>query len=112
MAPSKLMFLQRRQDSSIIARDTSRFSSNIGMAIRTPLKVRRETQDPFPVATEILGFLSIFKRSQALSASEALTSAFLSIFSQGCDASYRNEVGNYNFLCGSTGLQTLLHLVR
>ena len=83
MAPSKLMFLQRRQDSSIIARDTSHFSSNFGMAIRTPLKVRQETQGPFPVATGILGFISIFKRSQALSASEAMTSASLSICHRG-----------------------------
>ena len=44
-----------------------------------PLKVRWETQGSFPVAIEILGFLSIFKRSQALSPFEALKSVFLSI---------------------------------
>ena len=50
----------------------SGFSSRHGRAVETPLKVRRETHSPFPVATVILGFLSIFKRSQALSPFEAL----------------------------------------
>ena len=34
--------------------------------------MRRETQGPFPFATGILGFLSIFKRSEALTHFEAL----------------------------------------
>ena len=68
------MFVQRRQDSSLIARDTLGFSSRLGMAIETPLKVRQEMQGPFPFATLILGFLSIFKRSQAPSSFEALNS--------------------------------------
>ena len=39
-----------------------------------------EAEDPghFPVATGILGFLSIFKRSQASSLFEALNAVFLS----------------------------------
>ena len=48
------------------------------MAIGTLLEVRLETQCPFPVSTVILGFLSIFKRSQALSPVEPLNSACLS----------------------------------
>ena len=40
--------------------------------------VRRETQGPFPNATGILGFLSIFKKSQASSPFETLNSACLS----------------------------------
>ena len=40
--------------------------------------MRPETQGPFPVATGILGFLSIFKRSQALSPFEVLNSVSLS----------------------------------
>ena len=40
--------------------------------------MRRETQCPFAVGTGILGFLSIFKRSQASSPFEALNSACLS----------------------------------
>ena len=43
-----------------------------------PLKVRLETQCPFQVATGILGFLSVFKRSQASSPFEALNSTCLS----------------------------------
>ena len=70
--PSKLVFPQRRQDSCLVARDTSAFSSKHGRAIETPLEVRQETQGPFPVATGILEFLSIFMRSQALSPFEAL----------------------------------------
>ena len=42
------------------------------------LEVRREAQGPFPVATRILGVLSIFKRSQASSPFEALHSTCLS----------------------------------
>ena len=47
-------------------------------AIRTLLKVRRETHGPFRVARGILGFLSIFKRSEASSPFEALHSMCLS----------------------------------
>ena len=39
--------------------------------------MRQETQGPFPVATGILGFLSIFKRSQASSPFEEVNSACL-----------------------------------
>ena len=42
-----------------------------------PLELRRETQGPFPVATGIFEFLSIFKRSQASSPVEACNSPFL-----------------------------------
>ena len=58
-------------------RDTSGFSSRLGRAIGPPLEVRRENQVPFPLATVILGFLSIFKRSEAWSPFEALNSVFL-----------------------------------
>ena len=75
---SRLLFIRRRQDSCLLARDTSRFFSRFGRAIGMPLKLRRETQDPFPVATVILGFLSIFNRSQASSPFEALNSSCLS----------------------------------
>ena len=43
------------------------------------LEVMQETQGPFPVSTRILGFLLIFKRSQASSNFEALNSMCLSI---------------------------------
>ena len=41
------------------------------------LEVRWETKRPFLVSTEILGFLSIFKKSQALAPFEALNSVGL-----------------------------------
>ena len=72
------MFVQQRKDYCLDARDTSVFSLRLGRAIGVPFKVRQETQGPFPVATVIFGFLSIFKRSQVLSPFEALNTAFLS----------------------------------
>ena len=72
-----LMFSQQRQDSCLVSMDTSGFSSSLARAVGTPLKLRRETQCPFPVATEILEFLSIFKRSRASSPVEACSSTFL-----------------------------------
>ena len=59
--PSRLVFVQRRQNSCLVARDTLGFSSRLARATGTPLEVRQETQCPFPVATVILEFLSIFK---------------------------------------------------
>ena len=68
------MFVQRPEDSGLVARDTSGFSSRPGRAIGTPFEVRRETQHPFLFVTVILGFLSIFKNRQASSPLEALNS--------------------------------------
>ena len=62
---SKLLFVQRCQDTCLGSRDTSDISSRLGRAIRILPKERRENQGPFLVATVILGFLSIFNRSQA-----------------------------------------------
>ena len=75
--PSTHVFVQRRQDSCLVARDNSGFSSRLGRAIGTPLQLRRETKGPFPRATGILGLLSSFTRSQASSPLEALISASL-----------------------------------
>ena len=76
--PLKLFFVQRCQDTSLVARDTFGFSSRLGRSIGPPLELRRETQGPFPVALAILGFLSICKRSQAFSPFEAWNSTCLS----------------------------------
>ena len=54
---SKLVFVQRHQDSCLVVRDTSEFSSRLGRAIGRRLDVRRESQGPFPVSTGLLGFL-------------------------------------------------------
>ena len=77
--PSKLVLVQRRQHSCLVARDTSEISSMLGMAIGISLEVRTESQGSIPGATGILGFLSIFKRSQASCSFEARKSAFLSV---------------------------------
>ena len=58
--------------------DTRVYSSRPGRTIGTTLEVRRETQCPFPVATGILGYLSVFERVHASSPFEALNSAYLS----------------------------------
>ena len=55
--PSKLVFVQRCEDSCKVTRDTSGISLRLGRAIGTLLEVRLETQGPFPVAAGILGFL-------------------------------------------------------
>ena len=72
------MFVQRSQDSCLVMRDTSGISKRLGRAIQTLLKARQETEGPFVVATVILVFLSIFKKSHASSPFEALNSASLS----------------------------------
>ena len=54
--------------------DTSRIETTLGRTIRTILEVRQETEVHFLVGTVILGFLSIFKKSQASSPFEALNS--------------------------------------
>ena len=48
--------------------------------IRTLLEVREETKAHFLVGTVILGFLSIFKKSQASSPFEPLNSVCLSMY--------------------------------
>ena len=58
--------------------DTSGVYTRLGRTIRTLLEVRQETEVHFLFGTVILGFLSIFKKSQALSPYETLNSVCLS----------------------------------
>ena len=74
---SKLVFVQRHQDSCLVTRDTSGIFTRLVRAIRMLLEVRRETQCPFLVGTVILGFLSIFMKRQSSSPYEALNSVCL-----------------------------------
>ena len=76
--PSKLVFVQRHQDSCRVTRDASGVSSRLGSVIRPLLEVRQETQVHFLLATVISVFLSIFKKSQASSLFEALNCVCLS----------------------------------
>ena len=58
--------------------DTSGIETWLGRTIRTLLEVRQETKAHFLVGTVILGFLSIFKKSHAISPFEVLNSVCLS----------------------------------
>ena len=74
----KNLFVFRRQDSYLVMMDTSGIKTRLGRTIRTLLEVGQETKVHFLVGTVILGFLSIFKKSQELSPFEALNSVCLS----------------------------------
>ena len=76
--PSKLVFVQLRQDSCLVTRDARGIYSRLGRGIWTILVVRQETKFLFLVSTVILVFLSIFNTSQASSSFEALNSVCLS----------------------------------
>ena len=66
------MYFQRRQDSCLVMN-----LNWLGRKIRKLQEVWHETEGHFLVGTVILGFLTIFKKSQASSAFEALKSACL-----------------------------------
>ena len=97
------MFIQRLQDFCLVKRDTSEISTRLGSAIRMLLEVRWETGGPFLAATVILGFLSIFKKSQALSPFEALNSACLSMFQMDVRPPVQMRRGPRAFSRNSTG---------
>ena len=105
--PSKLEFVQRRLDSCLVT------SGKIGRATGTLLKVRRETQVPFLVATVILGFLSIFKKkSQASSPFEALNFTCLSRCQRDVRPPVQMRRGPRAFSRSLPLIQTSLHHVR
>ena len=64
---SKLHYVQRCQDSCLVLTETSGILTRLEMIIQMLLEVRWETKRPFLVFRKILGFLSIFKKSQASS---------------------------------------------
>ena len=72
------MFVQRHQNSCLVMVDISQSSTRLGKSIWMLLELRLETQGPFLIATAILGFLSSFNKSQALSPFETLNSMCLS----------------------------------
>ena len=69
---SKLHFVQRSQDSCLVMTHTSGIYTRHRRIIQTLLEVRWEINRHFLVSTEILEFLSIFKKSKASSPFEAL----------------------------------------
>ena len=64
---SKLHFVQRSQESCLVTTDTSGILSRLERIIQTLLELSWETTRPFLFSRKILGFLSIFKKSQASS---------------------------------------------
>ena len=77
---SILQFVKQSQDTCLGTTDTSGMKTSLGRTIRMLLEIKQEIRPPFLVGTVILGFLSIFKKSQASSPFEALNSACLSKF--------------------------------
>ena len=97
------MFVQRGQDSCLVTRNTSGISTRLGRTIGTLLKVRRESKFPFPLATAILGFLSIFKKSLAKSSFETLNFACFSKFQMHVRPPVQMMCGPRSFCTVSTG---------
>ena len=97
--PSKPLFVQRRQDSCLLRRDTSGISLRLCRALPTLLEVRRETQGIFLVATVILGFLSIFKKVRHPHLLKHELRVPLDV-SKGCEASCPDEAGTEGFELG------------
>ena len=91
--PSKLVFVQRRQDSCVVTRDTRGISTRLGRVIRMFLEPRQET-------------------SQASSSFEALNSACLSSCQRDVRPPVQIRRGPRAFLGSLQGIQTSLHLVR
>ena len=72
------MFFQRREDSCLVKMDTTGVKTRLGRTMWMLLEVRQETEFHFLVVTVKLGFLSIFKKSQASTHYEAWNSMGLS----------------------------------
>ena len=110
--PSKLVFVQLSQESCLVMRDTSRISRRLGRALWMLLEMRQETQVPFLVATVVLRFLLIFRKSQASSPFEALNSTCLSRCQRDVRPFIQMRQGLGLSLGSPQGIQPTLHLVR
>ena len=75
---SIFVFLQQRQHSCLVMKDTSRIKARRLSTIRTLLEVRSDTEDHFLFDTVILGYLTIFKICQPSSTFEAVISTWSS----------------------------------
>ena len=63
--PSKLVFVQLRQDSCLVTRDARGIYSRLGRAIRTLLVVRQETKFLFLISSDI-GILLNFQHESGI----------------------------------------------
>ena len=84
----------------------------LGRTIQTVLEVRKETEVHILVRTVILGFLSIFKNSQASSPFEALNSLCLLRCQRDVILTVQMGGDLWLSLGSPQGFQTCLHLVR
>ena len=84
----------------------------LGRTIRTLLEVRQETKSHILVGTVILGFLYIFKKSQASTPFEALNSVCLSRYQSDVIPPIQMRRRTMTFLGSPQGIQTSLHVVR
>ena len=97
------MFVQRHQDSCLVMMETSGIYTTLGRTIRTLLEERQETVVHFLVGTLILGFLSIFKKSQSSSPFEAMNSVCLSRCQRDVFSAVQMRRRPMAFSRGSTG---------
>ena len=75
-------------------------------------EVRQETEVHFLVGTMILGFLSIFKKSQASSPYEALNSLWLSSAQKDVRPPDQMRQTPTVSLAATQGIQTCFHIVK
>ena len=83
--------------------DTSGVQTRLGRKIRTLLEVRQQTEVHFLFGTVILGFLYIFKKSQASSPYEALNSVCFSRGQRDVSQSVQKRQTPTAFCRNSTG---------
>ena len=76
------------------------------------LEVKRKAKPPLLVGTVMLGFQSIFMKSQGSSPFEALNSAQLSMCQRVVRPSVQNRWRSMEFSRVSTWIQSSLHIVR
>ena len=87
--------------------DTSGSQTRLPRTIRSLLEVRREAKCPLFVGTVILVFLSIFTKSQASSAFEALNSVQLSMYEKDMRPSVQKRWSTMAFSRASTGYSVI-----
>ena len=95
--PSKLEFVQRCQDSCLVARDTSGLFSRLGRAIGTPLKVRMEKPVPFQLPRD-MGIPINFQEESVIVSFGSIELHIPLEVSKGCEASCRDKAGNLGFV--------------
>ena len=97
------MFVHRSQDLCIVRGTSQESPRGLAGQYITLLEVRRVTECPFLVVTVILGFLSIFNKSQTLSPFKALNSACLLMCEREVRPPVQRRQGPRSFSRFSTG---------